>query len=107
MYIYFPKNESNQNNMYNGFMDAINILSFLIGLENLDLNVTANDLAEQKDYIVNDLHKVIGKVEAHLANQDNHLTLQDKHLSEQDIRLDRLERMMYDKYDMARKESER
>lgn len=105
MYIFVPQTEPNQNNMYNGFMDAINILSFLIGLENLDLNVTANDLAEQKDYIVNDLHRVIGKVEAHLENQDNHLTLQDKHLNEQDMRLDRLERLMYDKDSMARKES--
>lgn len=107
MYIFVPQTEPNPNNMNNNFMDAINVLSFLIGILNLDLNVTANDLAEQKDYIVNDLHRVIGKVEAHLANQDNHLTLQDKHLNEQDMRLDRLERMMYDRYDVARKESER
>lgn len=107
MYIFMPQEQSGNESFYNGFMDAINILSFMIGLENLELNVTAKDLAEQKDYIVNDLHDVIGKIDKHLVEQDNHLSAQDRHLLEQDMRLDRLEKLMYDEDYMARKESQK
>lgn len=99
MYIYVPQGQQNQENpLYNGFMDTINILSFLIGLQNLDLNITANDIDNQTQAILDDLHTYLDKQERHLRDQD-------LHLSEQDVRLSRLERLMYEKDSMARKES--
>lgn len=99
MYIYIPSNQSNQMqenqgqcNLYAGFMDAINIASFMIGLQNLDLNITANDIDKQTETILNDLHSYLDKQEKHLLMQDNHLLEQDK-------RLDRLEKMIYGKDD--------
>ncbi len=81
-------NFRSQNQMWNnGFMDAINLLSFVVGLQNMELNLTAQDLSEQSDRILNEIHR-------HLATQDEHLDLQDKHLIEQDKRLDHLERYM-------------
>lgn len=93
MYI-FPS-QSNDNQGYNAFMDAINILSFIIGLQNLDLNITANDIDNQTQTILDDLHGYLDKQEKHLAEQDKHLLAQDSHLLEQDMRLDRLERLIY------------
>lgn len=105
MYIFVPQGQPNaqsnqENPFYNGFMDVINIASFLIGLQNLDLNITAKDIDNQTQAILDDLH-------GYLDKQDKHLTEQDKHLLSQDIRLDRLERLMYDKDMLARKESKR
>lgn len=73
---------------YNGFMDAINVLSFMIGLENLDLNVTAQDLSSESNRILDELR-------THFATEDEHLTIQDQHLIEQDRRLERLEKLVW------------
>lgn len=92
MYIFTNPDEQNKREAngygYNAFMDVINIASFLIGLQNLDLNITANDLDKQTNSILEDLHEYFEK-------QDKHLLEQDKHLFEQDIRLENLERMLY------------
>lgn len=69
------------------FIDAISIVSFFIGLQNLQLNITAADLDKQTEQILSDVHK-------HLKEQDDHLVLQDRHLLEQDKRIDRLEHMV-------------
>lgn len=103
MYIFLNPNsnpQTNSNNCYDGFMDVINIVSFLIGLQNLDLNVTANDINTQTDTILKDLH-------TYLEKQEKHLSEQDKHLMEQDQRLFNLEKYLYDGDYMARKESSR
>ena len=82
-------NSGNANNptWYNGFMDAINILSFMIGLENLDLNVTPQDLSEESN-------RILEEIRNHFAREEEHLTSQDQHLIEQDRRLDRLEKIV-------------
>lgn len=99
MYIFLPSEQPKENNpYYSNFMDAINIASFIIGLQNLDLNITANDIDNQTQVILDDLHKYLDK-------QDRHLTAQDRHLLEQDMRLDRLEKLMYGKDIKARKET--
>lgn len=72
---------------YNGFMDAINVLSFMIGMENFELNVTSQDLSAESNRILEELR-------THFATEDEHLTLQDQHLIEQDRRLDRLEKLV-------------
>lgn len=96
MHTFQKPNEQNHNRYcYDGFMDAINVASFLIGLQNLDLNVTANDINDQTEMILKDLHTYLEKQETHLLEQDRHLTEQDKRIS-------RLEEYIRDI--MARKE---
>lgn len=66
--------ENQGNPMWNnGFMDAINIVSFLIGLQNLELNVTAADLDKQTNVILSEVHR-------HLKEQDDHLEAQDERI---------------------------
>lgn len=55
------------------FLDLLNILSFWVGVQNLDLNATQNDiqavmnaLAEKADTLLNEIH-------AHLKEQDRKL----------------------------------
>lgn len=65
----------------------IDIISLLIGLENMQLNISANDLDEQTGAILDDLH-------TYLAKLDKHLELQDEHLLHQDLRIARLEQVL-------------
>lgn len=57
------------------FVDVIGLMSFAIGLENLELNVTQNDLEEQAAEI--DAHvnakfdKVLSEIHTHLRTQDD------------------------------------
>lgn len=49
-------------------MDVLNIISFYIGLKNLDLNFTQDTAGKMLDIAVNDIH-------AHLKDQDKKLAL--------------------------------
>lgn len=49
-------------------MDVLNIISFYIGLKNLDLNFTQDTAGKMLDIAVNDIH-------AHLKDQDEKLAL--------------------------------
>ena len=49
-------------------MDVLNIISFYIGLKNLDLNFTQESAGKMLDIAVNDIH-------AHLKKQDEKLAL--------------------------------
>ena len=49
-------------------MDVLNIISFYIGLKNLDLNFTQDKAGKMLDIAVNDIH-------AHLKDQDEKLAL--------------------------------
>lgn len=75
-------NNSNNSTIpwYNGFMDAINILSFIIGMENFELNVTSQDLSEESN-------RILEQLRTHFSREDEHLTLQDR-------RLDKLEKLV-------------
>lgn len=105
MYTFPQQQQQNENPLYNGFLDAINIASFLIGLQNLQLNITAQDVDNQTQTILDDLHGYLDKQEKHLRDQDLHLSEQDRHLYEQDMRLDRLERLLYGEDGQAGKEN--
>lgn len=48
------------------FLDFINVIAFFIGLENLKLNATANDLDRYAHMILDEIH-------GHLAEQDKRL----------------------------------
>lgn len=90
-----PDVNNNQNQFNNGiwngpFMDAINIVSFLIGLQNLQLNVTSADLDKTASRILDEIHN-------HLKEQDDHLLEQDVHLQAQDAQLKTLELLVSDR----------
>lgn len=58
-------------------IDIIDILSFLIGLENLEMNITQNDLQEETaklDKKVDEkVHKALHEIHLHLEVQDDKL----------------------------------
>ena len=45
------------------FIDIVALVSFMVSLENLDENITQNDLAGQ-------LHRVVDEIHTHLEEQD-------------------------------------
>ena len=52
------------------FLDIISILSFCIGLENLDMNITQEDMQENADRLDERLRKEVEDIHSHLAIQD-------------------------------------
>ena len=52
------------------FLDFISILSFLIGVQNLDLNVTQNDLQSHTENLDKALRKEVKEIHTHLEQQD-------------------------------------
>ena len=68
------------------FIDLLSIMFFCIGLMNLDMNITQNDMAEQTadiDKRVNDhLHDVLDEIHTHLEQQDIKLSEIQKRLEE-------------------------
>lgn len=58
------------------FLDILAIMSFCIGLQNLDLNVAQEDLDKQTQELDARLRKVVDDIH--------------KHLQEQDIKIDRI-----------------
>lgn len=57
------------------FIDVLSILSFVIGLENLELNVDQNDMDEQTRSINKAANELVSKA---LAEIHQHLEMQDK-----------------------------
>ena len=68
------------------FIDLLSIMSFYIGLMNLDMNITQNDMAEQTADIekrVNEhLHDVLDEIHQHLQDQDVKLSTIQRQLEE-------------------------
>ena len=68
------------------FIDWLSVMSFYIGLLNLDMNITQNDIAEQTadiDKRVNQhLHDVLDEIHSHLQEQDIKLSEIQKELEE-------------------------
>lgn len=91
--------QQNNNGFNNDFFafSLIDIVSLIIGVLNMQLNITGADLDSQTKTILNDIH-------GHLSKQDEHLELQDKHLSAQDRRIARLERQLANRIGIMDKE---
>lgn len=68
------------------FIDLLSIMSFYIGLLNLDMNISQNDIAEQTTEIdkrVNEhLHEILNEIHNHLQEQDIKLSDIQKRLEE-------------------------
>ena len=52
------------------FLDTISILSFYIGLENLELNITQEDMDKQTKELDRSLREVVDDIHRHLKEQD-------------------------------------
>ena len=67
-------------------IDLLSVMSFYIGLINLEMNITQNDIAEQTteiDQKVNEhLHNVLTEIHSHLQSQDKKLIEIEKRLEE-------------------------
>ena len=57
------------------FIDLISIISFLVGLENLDLNVNQEDMDAQTRELDKRLRDEIADIHAHLSVQDSKLNV--------------------------------
>ena len=57
------------------FLDIITLISFCIGLQNLDLNIAQEDLDNQTQKLDEALRKNVDDIHEHLAVQDSKLNL--------------------------------
>ena len=57
------------------FIDLISIISFIVGLENLDLNVNQEDMDAQTRELDKRLRDEITDIHAHLSVQDSKLNV--------------------------------
>ena len=55
------------------FLDLISLISFCVGLQNLDLNISQENLDNQTQELDARLHKVVDDIHNHLAVQDQKL----------------------------------
>ena len=66
------------------FIDLLGILSFAVGLQNLELNIGQNDLAEQTQDIDERARKLV----------ENALLEIHNHLEQQDAKIDRITHLL-------------
>jgi len=52
------------------FLDLISLLSFIIGVQNLDLNVTQEDAQNLEHELTRKTDRIINEIHAHLEMQD-------------------------------------
>ena len=57
------------------FIDLISIISFLVGLENLDLNISQDDMDAQTRELDKRLREQISDIHSHLSVQDTKLNI--------------------------------
>lgn len=57
------------------FLDMIAIISFLVGLENLDMNITQEDMDEESKRLTANLNQAVSDIHDHLAIQDMKLNI--------------------------------
>ena len=57
------------------FLDLLSIISFCVGLQNLDLNLAQEDLDRQTQELDSRLRTVVDDIHGHLSVQDTKLNL--------------------------------
>lgn len=63
-------NQGSGNNGEYTLLDVLSVLSFIIGLQNYDMNVDQNDMQELQREFNNELESVVGDIHRHLQLQD-------------------------------------
>ena len=56
------------------FLDTLAVASFILGLENLELNIAQEDLDNQTKELDRSLREVVDDIHAHLKRQDELIT---------------------------------
>lgn len=52
------------------FIDIISVISFLVGIENLELNATQDDMARVQQELADKADKILTEIHKHLEEQD-------------------------------------
>ena len=52
------------------FLDALNVASFLIGIQNLEMNLDQNDKADLQNDLSKTAERLLSEIHAHLEAQD-------------------------------------
>ena len=52
------------------FLDIVGLMSFFIGLQNLDMNVTQTDAQNLQHSLDNNAQRILTEIHQHLENQD-------------------------------------
>lgn len=60
----------NSENRQLTWLDLLNVLSFLIGVENLESNLTQNDKADLQKSLSENAERLLKEIHAHLEKQD-------------------------------------
>lgn len=55
------------------FLDIVTLISFCIALQNLELNISQDDLQKQAETLDTSLRKNVEEIHLHLEEQDNKL----------------------------------
>lgn len=55
------------------FFDILTLISFIVGLENLDLNVSQDDLQREAQKLDKDMRASVEEIHSHLEVQDRKL----------------------------------
>ena len=66
------------------FLDSIAVISFLVGLQNLDLNISQENLDNQTQELDKRLRTVVDDIHNHLKEQDRKIDLIWSKLNEED-----------------------
>ena len=62
------------------FLDIITIISFCVGLQNLDMNITQEDMQESDHKSAQRADRILSEIHSHLELQDEKLELISKRL---------------------------
>ena len=62
------------------WLDILNVLSFLIGVENLESNLTQNDKQDLQKSLSENAERLLTEIHAHLEEQDRKIDGLMKHL---------------------------
>lgn len=65
-------------------LDSIAVISFLVGLQNLELNITEQDITNQTQDLDRRLKLVVDDIHKHLQEQDAKIDLILERLNEKD-----------------------
>ena len=57
------------------FLDILSIISFCVGLQNLNLNITEEDVNKQTQELDAKLHKEVDDIHKHLQEQDRKIDI--------------------------------
>ena len=58
-----------------GPLDALNVMSFIIGMMNLEQNMTQNDKQELESQFNTKVDQLLKEIHAHLQEQDNKIDI--------------------------------